>query len=72
MNPKYNRKLQSTLIETGKLVAAKEGQPAPSVPELEVLFDKLLQAVDGENMKDQARASQELIASLTKWQIEKL
>jgi hypothetical protein len=72
MNPKYNRKLQSALIETGKLVAAKEGQPAPSVSELEVLFDKLLVAIDSENMKDQVKASKELTASLVKWQIENL
>jgi hypothetical protein len=72
MNPEYNRKLESALIATGKLVAAKEGQPAPSVSELERLFDKLLQAIDNENMKDQAKASRELTASLIKWQVEKL
>jgi hypothetical protein len=72
MNREYNKKIESALIATGKLVAAKEGQPAPSVPELEVLFDKLLQAIDKEDMKGQVRASKELIASLIKWQIEKL
>lgn len=72
MTPEYKRKLQSALITTGKQVIAKINDRVPTVLQLEVLFDKLLQAIDKEDMKGQGQASKELMANLLKYQIENL
>lgn len=70
MTPLYTRKLQSALIATGKKVELME--KAPTVREIIALFDKFIDAAEGEDMKGQAKASGELIAGLAKWQIEKM
>lgn len=72
MNPYYNRKLQQCLIDTGKKVERQIVDKTPSIPDIEILFDKLLQAVETGDMKSQSVTSGELIAGLVKWRVEKL
>lgn len=72
MNPLYNRKLQSALIDTGKRVEAMENKPAPEIPVLEIKFNQFLAAVEMGDMPNLSYTTKELIAALVKWQIEKM
>lgn len=66
----YTQKLQSTLIDTGKSVEKLRDYTPPTIPEIEVLYDKFLQAVDKDDMREMTEASKELITALVKWRVE--
>jgi hypothetical protein len=68
----YTRKLKATLIEAGHTVEANQGQPTPTIKQLNATFGSLLIAADMGDMKDQSRTVKALISSLIKWQIEKM
>lgn len=67
----YAIKLQSALIDTGKDVENRRHMPTPTLPEMEVLYDKFLQAIDKDDMMGKIKAARELTAALVKWQVEK-
>jgi len=72
MNIKYTSKLQDALISAGKIVESRIPEMAPSIPQIELLYDQFLLAVDKGDLPWQKEASTRLIAALLKYQIEKL
>lgn len=70
MNPLYNRKLQSALIEIGHQV--EKDTAAPGVPQLRALADSFFIALELGNEIQQRKAANELIAGVVKWEVETL
>lgn len=72
MNIKYASKLQDALIGAGKIVESRIPEMAPSIPQIELLYDQFLLAVDKDDLPWQKETSTRLIAALLKFQSEKL
>ena len=68
----YTQKLQHLLIDIGNAVEKMQEQPTLTIPEIEILYDKFLQAVDKDDTAAIGKALKELIAALAKWRVEKL
>lgn len=64
------RKLQQALLDIGHQV--EKDPTIPTVFDIEILFDKFLQAVDTGDMIAQRKAANELCAAVVRWEINKL
>lgn len=69
-NNMAQRKLQQALLGIGHQV--ERNPTIPTVSDIEILFDKFLQAVDTGDMIAQRKAVNELCAGVVRWEINKL
>lgn len=65
-----NIKISSLFFTIAK--AIEKNPKVPSIPEIETKFDAFLQAIEFEDLSKQTLIGNELIASLVKWQVEKV